>query len=176
MIAAEALKYYTPEEFAAMEKDEHFTYELIDGIVLMSPRPAAKHQKVSLNLASALLHQLKSKNCDIVQEVDLVLEDNHFIPDIMITCGEKFEGQRHTKPPLIVIEIVSPSNASHDYIIKHHKYEQLGIQEYWIVSPEEKCIWVIYFEHQERVHYCNNRQAQSIVMPELHVSLEDIFE
>ncbi len=176
MIAAEALKRYTPEEFEAMEKDEHCNYELIDGIIMMSPRPAAKHQRTSGNLYAELRTVLRQKNCDVILEFDLLLDDNYLIPDLMITCGDKFEGSRYEKLPQIVIEIVSPSNASHDYITKHHKYEQLGIKEYWIVSPEEKCIWVISFEHQERVHYCNNQIVHSIVMPELTVALEDIFE
>ncbi len=38
----------TPEEFEAMDKDERLNYELIDGIVLMSPRPNEKHQRILL--------------------------------------------------------------------------------------------------------------------------------
>ena len=39
----------TPEEFERMDKDERLTYELIDGVVLMSPRPSLEHQKISGN-------------------------------------------------------------------------------------------------------------------------------
>ena len=44
MNVAKPFKLYTLDEFEQMTKEEHITYELIDGIVMMSPRPAAKHQ------------------------------------------------------------------------------------------------------------------------------------
>lgn len=40
MNVTKPLKLYTVEEFELMDKDEHFTYELIDGVVMVSPRPA----------------------------------------------------------------------------------------------------------------------------------------
>ncbi len=175
MTLIKELQPVTLAEFETMEKQEGLTYELIDSVVMMSPRPAVKHQKTSLRLSAELLALLRNKDCDVIQEIDLVLEDNYFVPDIMIVCGEKFEGTRHEKPPLIVVEIVSPSNASHDYITKRHKYEQLGIQEYWIVSPDEKCIWIISFTANTQEHYCEGK-AISHVMPEIVIDLNDIFE
>ncbi len=168
-------KRYTFEEFEAMPKQDGVNYELIDGIILMSPRPTVTHQKISLRLASALLNALKEKNCDVVQEIDLVLEGNNLIPDILVTCNEQFEGKRHEKPPLIVIEIVSPSSASRDFITKLQKYEQLGIKEYWIVVPEEKSIWVICFAQNSRNHYYSG-QVISSVLPDLTIYLDEIFE
>ena len=41
MNVAKSLKLYTIEEFEQMTKEEHLTYELIDGIVMMLPRPVA---------------------------------------------------------------------------------------------------------------------------------------
>ncbi len=178
MNVAKPLKLYTPEEFEQMTKEEHITYELIDGLVMMSPRPAAKHQKVSMRLASAFLGQLKNTDCDVIQEFDLVLEHNIFVPDLMITCGDKFEGNRHEKAPLIVIEIISPSSASRDYLVKRHKYEQLGIKEYWIVSPEEECIDVLCFADASHTNYCvkDNPMLTSCIMPELTLDLNAVFE
>ena len=40
-------KILTAEQFLTMEKDEHAKYELIDGIICMSPSPTFEHQKVS---------------------------------------------------------------------------------------------------------------------------------
>lgn len=101
------------------------------------------------------------------------------IPDILVVCDEQFQGKRHETPPLIVVEIVSPSSGSRDFITKLQKYEQLGVQEYWIVVPEEKCIWVICFADNSRKEYCygqGNGQAVSRVLTELTIDLEQIFE
>jgi len=84
------------------------------------------------------------------------------------------DSTRYEKPPLIAIEIVSPTSGSRDYITKRRKYEQLGIQEYWIVSPEEKCITVFYFVNKNEAMYCEGTM-KSFVLPDVEINLEDIF-
>ena len=163
------------EEFLAMPKQEGWNYELIDGMVMMSPRPAAMHQFISGNLYSELRHKLKSSKCLPIPEIDLVLKDNNLIPDLMVICNEDIRDmKRYEKPPLIAIEIISPSSSSRDHITKRHKYEQLGIQEYWIVSPEEKCITVFDFVNKKEAMYCEGT-VKSFVLPEVEINLEDIF-
>ena len=164
----------TVEIFERMPKEEGINYELIDGTVMMSPRPAIKHQKISGRLFAALWNILKGKNCEPIQEIDLVLEDNHFVPDLMVICNDTLDGTRYEMPPLIVLEIVSPTSSSRDYITKRHKYEQLGIKEYWIVSPEEKCITVFDFASGTNMMYCEE-QVKSSVLPDIIILLSDIF-
>ena len=165
----------TPEEFERMDKDERLTYELIDGVVLASPRPSIAHQSISGNLFAELRHILRGKGCRPFIEIDLVLNDNYFVPDVLVDCSDLSKEQQCQQPPLIVIEVVSPSSTSRDHIIKRSQYEQLGIQEYWIVSPEEKCITVFAFTTNEQQMYCAG-QVKSIVMPDIAIDLESIFD
>ena len=166
----------TLAEFEAIKKQEGLTYELIDGVVMMSPRPGAKHQKISGKTYAKLLQILEDKNCEPILEIDLVLEQQNFVPDLMIICDENVDDMvRCEKPPLIIIEIVSPSSASRDHIIKREAYEKLGVQEYWIISPGERCITVFSFATNERAHFCD-KQVQSFVMPEIVIDLSAIFE
>ena len=174
MNVAKPLKLYSVEEFEQMEKEEHLTYELIDGVVMMSPRPAKTHQNISGNLYFEMRNALKHTNCKPLQEVDLALNHDIMVPDIMVLCNDNMQGTRQTTPPLIVVEIVSPSSSGRDYMLKRLKYQQLGIEEYWIVSPEEKCIWVIHYAEQAERHYCDG-EAKSAVLPELVIDLEQIF-
>ena len=174
MNVANPLKLYTVEEFEQMEKEEHLTYELIDGVVMMSPRPAKTHQNISGNLYFEMRNALKHTNCKPLQKVDLALNHDIMVPDIMVLCNDNMQGTRQTTPPLIVVEIVSPSSSGRDYMLKRLKYQQLGIEEYWIVSPEEKCIWVIHYAEQAEHHYCDG-EAKSAVLLELVIDLEQIF-
>ena len=174
MSVAKPLKLYTVEEFEQMEKEEHLTYELIDGVVMMSPRPAKTHQNISGNLYFEMRNALKHTNCKPLQEVDLALNHDIMVPDIMVLCNDNMQGTRQITPPLIVVEIVSPSSSGRDYMLKRLKYQQLGIEEYWIVSPEEKCIWVIHYAEQAEHHYCDG-EAKSAVLPELVIDFEQIF-
>lgn len=162
-------------EFEALPKEEGWNYELIDGMVMMSPRPTAKHQKVSGNIYHELRNVLKGKHCEPILEIDLVLEGENFIPDLMVICDENLdEVARYEKPPLIAIEIVSPSSTSRDYYVKRQAYARLGVQEYWIVSPEEKCIIVISFATNEDTQFCEGT-VKSFVLPEVEIDLTDIF-
>ena len=134
MTQMKSLQPVTLSEFGAMKKEEGRNYELIDGIVIMSPRPSLAHQWISGKLFLELWHILKGTSCMPIQEIDLVLDEQNFIPDLMVICNEDIRERKHyDKPPMIAIEIISPTSASRDHILKRRKYEQLGVREYWIV-------------------------------------------
>lgn len=175
MTQLKELQSVTLAEFEVMEKHEHLTYELIDGVVMMSPRPSFEHQDISGNIYYELRNVLKDTHCKPIQELDLVLDENNFVPDLMVICNETFKGKRYEKPPLIAMEIVSPSSTSTDYFTKRLKYELLGVQEYWIISPEEKCIMVIAFKSKQQERFCEG-QVKSFVLPEIVIDLNTIFE
>ena len=60
----------TLDEFETMIKDERLCYELIDGIVAMSPSPSFQHQVLGSRLVSIASNQLKSV-CTAVYEFTL---------------------------------------------------------------------------------------------------------
>lgn len=177
MNVARPLKFYTLKEFEELPREDGWNYELIDGVVMMSPRPAGAHQMISGNLFSELRSKLRGKGCAPLLEMDLVLENDNLIPDLMIICDDVniSELKRYEKTPKIVIEIVSPRSVSHDCIVKRHKYEQLGILEYWIVSPEENCVDVFCFALNRHEHCCTG-QIKSYVLPDLQIDLDNIFD
>lgn len=175
MNVAKPLNRMTFDEFQQITKEEHITYELIDGIVMMSPRPSMKHQKISGNIYHALRTVFKGKDCTPILEADLIIQEQNFVPDLMVVCDEGLDDMTHyDKPPLIVVEIISPSSGSRDYFVKRRSYKEIGVQEYWIVSPDEKCIMVICFTSDEECRYCEGT-AKSYVMPEVEIALEDVF-
>ena len=54
----------------------------------------------------------------------------------MIVCDKiKLDGKRCNGAPDFIMEIVSPGNASDDYIRKLYYYRNAGVREYWIVDP-----------------------------------------
>lgn len=174
MNVAKPLKLYTQDEFEQMEKEDNFNYELIDGMVMMSPRPTLEHQSISGNIYYELRNVLKGMSCKPIQEIEFVLEGNILIPDLAVICNDDLKGKRYEKAPLIVIEIVSPSSVSRDYILKRRKYEQLGVQEYWIVSPDERCIDVFDFVLNKHRNYCEGL-LQSDTLTEIKMDLTAVF-
>ena len=60
--------------------------------------------------------------------------------------SDKLDGKRCNGAPDFIIEIVSASNPSDDYIRKAYYYKNAGVREYWIVDPRRKTVTVNYFE------------------------------
>lgn len=117
--------------------------EYIDGIVYMSPSPSTKHQRISMRLSSALYAFLQGKPCevfsapfDVELKRDEINENNVVIPDLSVICDKTgLTDQKYVGVPTVIIEILSPSNQSHDLVTKLNLYMQYGVKEYWIVNP-----------------------------------------
>ena len=58
----------------------------------------------------------------------------------------KLDNKRCNGTPDFIIEIVSPSNSSDDYIRKLYYYKNHGVREYWVVDPRWKTATINYFE------------------------------
>ena len=81
--------------------------------------------------------------------VKLFEDDSKIIvePDISVICDpNKLTDRGCTGAPDWIIEIVSPSNSSNDYIRKLNLYADAGVREYWIVDPISKKIFVYHLE------------------------------
>jgi Uma2 family endonuclease len=59
------------------------------------------------------------------------------IPDLVVVRREDFdlEAASVTRPPVLAIEVASPSTALYDRNRKKDVYARFGIPIYWIVSP-----------------------------------------
>ena len=65
------------------------------------------------------------------ERVDTVVQ-----PDVLIVChGERIDRRGVRGAPSFVLEVLSPSSASHDQIRKRRVYERAGVAEYWILHP-----------------------------------------
>lgn len=129
--------------------------ELIDGKIYYQASPGKAHQDISGELYFIIKDYIKSNKgkCQIYSAPFDIFLDNEaaecFIPDISVICNPDIIKERGCYgPPDWIIEIVSPSTASRDYITKSYKYQTAGVREYWIVNPRTQSITVNYFESE----------------------------
>jgi Uma2 family endonuclease len=59
-----------------------------------------------------------------------------FDPDLVVVRMDQIGGAKLTEPPLLVVEIRSPSTALVDLNRKKAAYERFGVPSYWIVNPD----------------------------------------
>ena len=139
--------------------------ELIDGQIYYMAPPSWKHQKISGYLHNEIYNYIKERDgeCEILAAPFAVfLSDddiNYVEPDISVICDlAKLDDKGCHGAPDWIIEIVSPSSKSRDYMTKLFKYRTVGVREYWIVDPEKKMITVYAFE-KDAVEQCNFGEA-----------------
>ena len=141
----------TLEQYEALPENRRV--EVFDGIVYDMASPSQIHQTLSMELSNILYNYIKSKkgSCQVFSApFDVKLSDQPLTivqPDIMVICDkDKLDEKRCNGAPDFIIEIVSPSNPSDDYIRKLYYYKNAGVREYWIVDPRRKTVAVNYFE------------------------------
>jgi Uma2 family endonuclease len=176
-IAERYRPYYTYEDYCQWEG----RWELIEGMpYAMSPAPIPAHQSVSVLLSFEFVKALKKcKNCKLFQPLDWKIEEDTIVqPDLLIVCT-KIEKKFLDFPPVLVVEILSPSTASKDRGEKMELYQSQKVKYYLIADPQ--------FKKLEIYEYINTQYEPVSVNPEryyftLHdnckadVSLLDIWE
>ncbi|MBD5080764.1 MAG: Uma2 family endonuclease [Ruminococcaceae bacterium] len=150
---------YTIDDIYALPDGERA--ELIDGKIYFMSTPSRTHQQISLFLSRRIADHIDSNSgkCEIYPApfaVFLTGDNTTYVePDISVICDPtKLDEKGCHGAPDWVIEIVSPSSRSMDYIIKINKYHYAGVKEYWIIDPNEKLISVYNFEGEMTIiHY-----------------------
>ncbi len=171
------------------------TVELIKGkIMLMSPAPNVKHQRVSMNFSGSLFNFFKRKKCQVfaapfdVRLYDrkksiLANEDIHTVvqPDLCVICNpDILDAQGCNGAPDWIIEILSKGNSKREVQVKYELYQESGVQEYWIVYPNDQAINQFVLDeigrYQLKQMYTDDDMATPHLFPELAIDLTEVFE
>ena len=127
----------TRADLEAMPDDGH-RYELIDGVLVVSPAPSREHQRAQMRLIGALLRVLPEGLEMLAAPFDVALADDTVTqPDIVIAPREAYTSKDLPEAPLLAIEILSPSTRRFDLVLKRSRYEAAGCSHYWVIDPEE---------------------------------------
>ncbi len=137
LLKKKLLPHYTVKDRERWEGD----WELVEGIPYALASPSFKHQRVALILALLIELQLEEneecKDCKLVFDTDYVVaEDTVFRPDLALVCNN--EGEKITKTPTLIVEVVSPSSKRMDEEIKPLYYAREGVRYYLLVYPERE--------------------------------------
>ena len=126
---------YTVSDFEKWSGD----WELIQGKPMaMPPSQSPEHQIVSGKLFRHLDSELDDcPQCHVLIETDFyVSHDTVVRPDVMVICHEP--GQRLTRAPVIIFEVISQQSSRRDEIFKYYLYAEEGVLFYGLVYPDLK--------------------------------------
>ena len=142
---------WTYEAYAALTDDGE-RYEIVQGVLVMSPVPSGPHQGVTGKIYRYLCAQILDTRLGLVlpSPLDVVLsEQNMFQPDVVVLLKEhltRYGVKRIIGAPDLLVEVISPSSKLYDRALKPLVYEQAGVPEYWLVDEEKRVIEVFTLE------------------------------
>jgi Uma2 family endonuclease len=143
--------------------DDGHRYELIDGSLLVSPAPRIAHQtavgNVFLLLRSACPPELQVVLAPFA--VGLA-DDTEVQPDVLVAPRAQLTERDLPGPPLLAVEVLSPSTRRVDLLLKRDRYEEAGIASYWIVDPVGPTVTVLELEDGRYVEPCPDRGDASL--------------
>lgn len=141
MIATPHSQKMTAEEYLQWEKRQELRYEYCDGDILAMTGGTKGHNRLALNLYSALENRVEKDGCEInVSDVKVQVNKSrsYRYPDLIVSCDErdKEEAEFYRFPKLIV-EVLSPSTESTDRDDKFQEYIQIPtLEEYVLISAK----------------------------------------
>lgn len=192
-------KIVTFEEFLD-ERSENKLQELHEGIII-EMQPTGKHEEITGFLTTELAVEYKRLKLPyFIPKTALVKVKNRqsaYCPDVLVlnrsalkdeTLWEKYSTvQSATSIPLI-IEVVG-TNWRDDYLTKLRDYEEIGIEEYWIIDylglggrryigdPKQPTISIYQLKDSEYQvnQFRANNLIKSRVFPNLNLTAGQIF-
>lgn len=177
---------YTYADYMTWQFKERL--ELLRGkIALMSPAPNLQHQRIVTRLSALVTTHLMGTSCQpFVAPFDVRLpspdgkHDTVVQPDICVVCDEsKLDVQGCHGAPDLVVEVLSPGNSLKEMREKYSLYEEAGVKEYWLISPENPSL-ILYVRNSEGKFIglqplTNQDQLSTELFPGLSVDLSKVF-
>lgn len=157
----------TEDEFLALgETSERI--ELFDGSLFVTPAPTPGHQFISRRLANALDPGAGSAGLLVSEAVNVRLRQDRIpIPDIVVTTPIDFTSSVIDADTVrLVCEIVSPSNASADRVLKMHYYAAAKIPWYLLVEQETGALHLYQLSGDHYVERCTAKPGDLLRMTE----------
>ncbi len=160
-------------------------HEILDGEIYVVPAPSIRHQRILGNLFDLLLHHVRNRKLGEVflSPVDVLLSSEDVVqPDIVFVRKERagLIGEANIKgAPDLVVEILSPTNRDKDTTLKRKTYARFGVQEYWIVDPDQQTVEILKWSEAGYVAagtFTKSDTLTSQLLPELRLLLSEIFE
>src|SRR5688572_10190878 len=115
-------------------------YELLEGMLLVTPAPNFAHQVVATRLAVALSAAVRGCGAEVVS-IGAIQRGKYtqLQPDVLV-CPPGVRptlSWRDIRGWWLAAEVLSPSSRLYDREVKRGAYLTLGVEEYWIVDPDD---------------------------------------
>lgn len=150
-------RHHTYTDYLVWSRD--YGDELIDGTAYVRepPSPSSSHQAIVGELYRQVANALQDRPSRVYvapfdvrlprcneedDQVDTVVQ-----PDVLIVSDtEKIDARGMRGAPDWVAEVLSPSTAGYDQIVKLSAYERAGVREVWLINSVDRTLSIYHLE------------------------------
>ena len=134
----------TWEDLQVVSDDRHWAYELVEGQLLVSPAPNTRHQSCVGTLFALLRAACPPELKVFVAPYDYTPRTGYVLqPDVLVARRADVLAQRLVAPPVLAVEVLSPSSRAVDRHLKRFVYEETRVQHYWLVDPDAPSVQLL---------------------------------
>lgn len=134
---------FTFEDLDALP-DDGLQYELVDGMLLVTPAPLPRHQQGLFEIAFRLRLECPAQLQVFVAPLDFRPTSRRSLqPDVLVVRREDVGPKNIQRPLQLAVEVLSPSTRSKDLLLKRQLYADAGVPTYWIFDPEAPSLTVL---------------------------------
>jgi Uma2 family endonuclease len=180
-------------EYLAYEDGSDDRFELVDGELFKMALGTGKNSDISDFMTDEFRAEIKRMGLPwIAKMMSIAIQsprgtrwETARIPDVVLLPLEQWQSMAdreafiplNESPPLLVVEVVSPSTIAVDYRTKYAEYAVLDIPEYWIVDPSESQVTVCtlsegFYGNQV---FSGNQPIVSPTFPGLRLTAEQVL-
>ncbi|HEY3472734.1 MAG TPA: Uma2 family endonuclease [Amycolatopsis sp.] len=130
------------------ETPEH-QVEVVEGVLVVAPRPLPFHQSAVTRLSYLINEQLPDELWAL-SEVEVVVAEAPLTvraPDVVVAPTDLVEtnpARMAAREARLVIEVLSEGSKRTDRVMKHSEYAEAGIEHYWIVDLDPPVSLITY--------------------------------
>lgn len=181
------------EEYLTYSDGTDTRYELVDGELVPMSLGTGKHGSIIHFLTRQFEDNISQSGQPWIALPSLVgirsprgrRWDTSRIPDVMVLPIAQWEAMENREaiinfnepPPILVVEVVSPSTKTDDYRSKRGEYGLLEIPEYWIVDPLTAKVTLGILDHEfyDLTEYQADQPIQSPIFPDLKLTAAQVL-
>jgi Uma2 family endonuclease len=128
----------TLDEFLTWERGQELRYEFDGHRIVAMTGGTLNHATITENAIMALRARLKSPWRAFASNVKVLTATSVRYPDVVVTCSP-VDGFSDTVPnPVVVFELLSPSTAVTDRLVKNEEYRNIASIQRYITLEQSK--------------------------------------
>lgn len=142
MSTPKAQHFISPEDYLDGEQRSEIRHEYVAGGIYAMVGSSAAHNRIALNLATALNLHLRGGPCRVYMsdlKVRIGAAEAFYYPDVVVSCSpeDRQASAYYLSHPTLIVEVLSPSTERIDREEKRERYQRIeSLEEYVLVAQE----------------------------------------